>query len=139
MAWLKMAGWLAWALLATVARFSCRAVKIAWEKTRWIRVVALIVVYGHGLGLLSWTIYGSAIVIAWWHADWVYAVGASVGVGKLTTPIWLVGMTWESNRQWPAIGRFINAMMAFMGRHNAIFLWMAGVIAFVGWVTWICY
>jgi hypothetical protein len=70
------------------------------------RNVALIMI-GGWIGLVSWAVWAGASVAAYWYAGATIAVTTSIVMGKVVTPTWVVGMTREANRRWPAFARFI--------------------------------
>lgn len=127
-------------LCTTVANpvFSWEVIKFTFRKTGWMRIVALVLLGGM-LGAVSWLIYGSAILCAWWFAGVTVAVGTSVVVGKLTTPLWVVGMTYEAGRHCPPLCRLLHGIKPFWERNYATVVGVTIALTSLLGMIWACW
>lgn len=138
MSWLKLLVLVTWLLAAAMAKYLLRATSVVWRKMSWVKILFLIVVVGEGLGLLSWLIYGGSAAVAWWFAGGTGATGALVLVGKLTTPLWVIGMTRASKRHWPVIGRLLNGIGPWWEVNYSTVVGFSIVIAGFTGIIWLC-
>src|SRR5690348_14293859 len=105
---------------------------------RWLKNLILILIGGY-LGLISWVVWGGATGCVWWYAGEVSAIFTCVVVGKITTPLWVVGMTYESSNRWPLIGRILNGFKPWWHLHYPTVIGAAVVISGFAGILYLCW